>query len=262
MSRSPLFGPFLKIQRAKQHLAYLADIERQFFQSAQSKLIEKVDPATGNREVRVILDAEVPEEIHILCGEVIYQIRSALDQLAVSLARLSNGPVKLKDIYFPTGNSDLDFQRQLNEKTKGIDPDLVLQITLAKPFDGGNDVLRSVFPLANVDKHLELIPTHAGGFIDGMSHFELSDFVGTGITIDGKLQSLYDGVLITTLSPTGHFKPRNAQARLQINGQITFGDISPVQFEPVVQCLAKRIDAVEKVVRDIDGYCQETNRIA
>ena len=86
----PLWGPIRKIERAKEQLSSLVD-EIDFFLASDSYgiAVEAHDPRTGTYSLRarVTREVEPPLEWSIRIGEIAYNARSCLDQLACAIAR-------------------------------------------------------------------------------------------------------------------------------------------------------------------------------
>jgi hypothetical protein len=261
MARALFYGPDLKIKRADQLLIQLRQIEAAFFQENRPELIVEADPQTGNKLAKVVLKAEATEETYYLVGEIIYHLRSSLDQIAVALARVSVSKPNVRKIYFPSGDNIKGLVASRKANTKGIDTDLVKLMLRLKPYDGkrGNEALRSIFRLANIDKHLEIIPAANSGQIQGISNFIIQN-ANTGLLIGGGLISLYEGITISDLGQNGTIRPRNTNAQIQVSGQITFGNVSIYEGVPIVGKLHELVSLMQGILQMFTTYCGDTNR--
>lgn len=247
----PLLGPRIKLDRANHHLVELERTERQFFDQNPCRIIYDTQSKPGRKLAKIILDARPPEIIHVLAGELIYQLRSALDQTAVAFARLSSGPTKPKHIHFPTGDSFKGFvasckafnrpKNRLVGNLRHFDCDLRKAILRTKPYDGGNEALRAVFRMANIDKHMDLIAIDSLGGIKGLSDFT---FIGGGI-VAGPPADLNEGVVFSDMEPDGKIIPNHPNAKINVAGQITIGDVDPsLRGKPLVRALAEMVKEV------------------
>jgi len=78
--RLPLI--FYKVERAEKHIEDLLLACEAFFDSKPYEIEIKVDPDKSERSYHLVRMAEVPDEIMLICGDAIHNLRSALDYLA------------------------------------------------------------------------------------------------------------------------------------------------------------------------------------
>jgi len=112
--------------------------------------------ADGTQEAWVFQFEAVPEDLPIMIGEVLHNLRTALDHLAVALAVQHSG--SSSGVYFPFGKSKDIFENEVRRKTKKLPRDAVNLIRSLKPYKGGNDLLWSIHDLNREDKHIRLAP--------------------------------------------------------------------------------------------------------
>jgi hypothetical protein len=271
----PLMGPRIKLERANHHLIELETAEREFFDANPCRIIFDTDTKPGHKLAKIVMEARPPEIMHVLAGEIIYQLRSALDQTAVAFARLSKGPTKPKKVYFPTGQNFSEFRSACVSITRiqkfcaktgapytesgkpvgkllHLDGDFRKAILRTKPYDGGNEVLRAVFIMANIDKHMELIAIATSGEMTGVSDFS---FLGCNELIVGGPDNLNNGVLFCDLKPDGSIAPNNSNAKIHTSGQITLGDIGPTlsgkPLVPLIRSMVEEVGRVHKGFEDV-----------
>lgn len=253
----PLLGPKLKIERAYAHLAELQQAESNFFSSNVPSLVYEEDTERGCKLAKLKLDACSPEIIHVLAGELIYQLRSALDQIAVALAKMSASKPNIKNVYFPCDDSVASYEKSCKKCLAGFDDDLIVKIKSTQAYNGGDDTLRAVFRMANIDKHLEIIPVGASGNVSGISNFIVN---GGGLIIDGRMVSLREGIVISELSPEGTIAPKGPDSRITVAGQLVLGDVSIYEGQPVVPFLSKLTDKTRDVYNTLATHCEATGR--
>ncbi|MDJ0279017.1 hypothetical protein QLH51_19735 [Sphingomonas sp. 2R-10] len=221
----------MKIDRARALLAELQDIETRFFSEARCSIIYDTQTNPGHKLAKVKLDTPTPEIIHVLAGEIIYHLRSSLDQVAVAFARNSSGPTQPKNTYYPTGDNFRSFVKSCKgfDRKKGrltgnlrhFDTGLRKAVLRTRPYDGGNDQLRAVFRMANVDKHMELIAVAVRGGINVMQNFTIKGaFVGYMVNGPGNLG---EGVVFSDLMPEGSITPNHPNAKITVRGKICLG---------------------------------------
>ena len=217
----------------------------------------------GHKFVKIVLDARPPEILHVLTGEIIYQLRSALDQTAVAFARLSKGAggkkPKPSQVHFPTGDSAKGFLSSCGtfDRVKGrlagnlrwFDSDLRKAIMRTKPYDGGNETMRAVFRMANIDKHMELIAIGTSGGVSIFGDITINDAYRGLIASRGDLN---DGVIISDLRPEGSFTISGSDPKIYVSGQITLGDIAPYSGKALVPFLTSMIKEVGRAHADFE----------
>lgn len=152
---APLFhASAVKIKRARKHWAELDAMAKQHAAS---------NPVTHKR-----LDGEhgpgfhtqfrgVSEDFGAVVGDLMHNLRAALDLMACDLARANGRSVN--NVYFPfcdgVGELDEMIKRRHFQRTGSA---AVALLKSLKPYRGGNDALRAIHDLDIQDKHQELIP--------------------------------------------------------------------------------------------------------
>jgi hypothetical protein len=252
-------GPYHKLKRARDHLIDLEQYERSFFETNRPTIVIETDPMTGHQIAKVKLTVKPPEIIHVLVAEIIYHLRSSLDQIAVALGRLSASKPNVKKTYFPTGDRFKAFRADRMKKLAGVDKDLVLLVVKLKPYGGGNDLLRSVFPLANEDKHLELIAMAASGQITGIQGYT---FVNASIALDEGPRALHDDITFAQFYAPGGIIPNDDNSQVKVNGRITFGNVAGLHGIPVISRLEELTQLIEKVLEVFVTHCRTTGRVS
>jgi hypothetical protein len=156
-----------KIARAREHLQALESCSTGYA-GDETNLV--VDESEGAKKLRFHNDP--PIDIAILAGEIIYQLRSALDHLAFELVQRNPTGAALpkgweRDCHFPlclkvpTQGSppvvmSLPLPFNFFRKTlPGITPDAFAEVQRLQPYNGGNGAtqLGWIEQLANIDKH-------------------------------------------------------------------------------------------------------------
>ena len=90
----PKHGPtladaYLKTTRAKLHLDSLRSELDAFRKSNPCRVFRKENYTLGRYEIRVKVE-ETPDHIPLILGDLLYCVRSSLDQLTWSLAKLTD----------------------------------------------------------------------------------------------------------------------------------------------------------------------------
>ena len=252
-------GPLLKLDRANHHFVDLEGSEREFFQKNAVSIVIEDKPKGDGKFVKIRLDPPPPEIMHVIAGEIIYHLRSTLDQIAVAFARLSLAKPNSSKVHFPTGENLPDFEGHCKIYLAGFDQDLADQIIGTKAYDGGCDTLRAVFRMANIDKHFELIPAGASGRLMGLEGFTIAN-AKTGLIIGGAIQSLKDGIVISDLGPRGIFMPNKPKAQIHVAGCVTLGEAAIYNGKPLIPFLRSMIDKTTQVCASLREHCIKTGR--
>ena len=112
MSASHVFiDSTLKLNRAKDLIKDLRDsLDRDLKIHPPKTKIEKPIDNSISFEVSYNL----PRQNSAILGDIIHNLRSSLDLMAVELVRHKGG--KTKDVYFPFSHSETDFNKMINRK--------------------------------------------------------------------------------------------------------------------------------------------------
>src|SRR5689334_24738258 len=112
MGLMPFHSVLLKIERAKKHIAELEAERDSFFGFNPYTFDSKLDPQTGKRQFYCKRVSPVPDLFSLIVGDVLNNLRSALDHMAYRFVRLGNAPTgdNLRNAYFPIGENVTDYR--------------------------------------------------------------------------------------------------------------------------------------------------------
>jgi uncharacterized protein YbcI len=146
-----------KVERAKENLR---DMERLFAKDGYFPGI--------NMHVRArkqLLGAFLTYHIRLLtlasAGDVVVNLRGALDHLAYQLTKVHRPRITLKqerDISFPICKDQTAYEKTRKAVEKLLGPEAIKLIDALKPYKGGNEALFRLNELNNINKH-KLLPT-------------------------------------------------------------------------------------------------------
>jgi len=223
-----LSGPRAKIERAYEHRNALESelVPVLSGERHQIQLSAKLDPDTGNHVFRV---ASMPESfrrrVAVIVGDLVHNLRSALDQLAWQLVLDYSGrPTKrgeIKRIKFPI---ETDSQRLTRTHTfNKVSPSDQTLLDRAQPYNGLDDPklhgLTILEELSNRDKHQTLNPslvvTNRGGVPDTQTNVAGFDifrfwFTGAGESLEigtEVFQTRIVGTVDAEVEVAGHATP-------------------------------------------------------
>jgi hypothetical protein len=143
----------LKIKRADKHIAELQTAILAFKATDPHEVTAKRDPQTRKPIYYVHKADPVPEDIALIAGDVIQNLRSAVDHLAYQLV-LAAGNTPDIATSFPIFDTSDKYESGKNGKVKGMDPVAIKAIDAVEPYKGGKgDILWRLHRLNNIDKH-------------------------------------------------------------------------------------------------------------
>ncbi len=152
MTQQPFLDSYRKIDRAKVHLAELERV--QAYWSDQTLFGKQIAPHESHLSVRA---APVPQNAGAIVGDVVHNLRAALDLMAVALVRGKGG--NTKNVYFPFADTADNLAARIKDKNfHRAGPAAVTLLEEIAPYTGGNAALRELHDLDVQDKHHALIP--------------------------------------------------------------------------------------------------------
>ncbi|MDQ6867933.1 MAG: hypothetical protein M3178_05865 [Pseudomonadota bacterium] len=149
-----------RVSRAEEHLA---DFVRKVAQRGQEQIDAiTFNPDPNNPQQFIINQVHLPMDFSfsILIGEIVYNIRSALDYLVFELAGLDSGYL-IEGTQFPIEDKKKGFKRRIQGGwLDGLNSAHIAAIEALQPYRGCDwtAVLKN---LSNPDKHVHLVPSRA-----------------------------------------------------------------------------------------------------
>lgn len=189
----------LKVARATEHIGAINRIVTAI--ASRTDSYELVKDLEGRLVVRFLADP--PEDISILAGEAIYQLRSALDHLVFNLVDINQTRVVLPSNWFKRcefplwteipvhqinrGNTCAPLPYKCFSKSlPGISKAAFEFIESLQPYrtgEGNHNVMRILAKLSNIDKHRHLTPILPR--IAVHDHFKSSSGLSDSRTVGG-----------------------------------------------------------------------------
>lgn len=202
----------VKIERAKKHLG---DLEAAIIESRGKHsyiVIRDVNKPVGGVSLGgppVTKVGEVPVDVISIAGDVVHNLRSALDHLAYQLAVTGTpGKEPSRRVEFPIAKDATTYEAEKARKLEGIRPDTVKVIDALKPYKGGNDAIWRIHELDNIDKH-------RAHFSVGHEYLLFGDWMPTGYLVRNAGSPHFDG--------TEGFDP-DVQQNIQLEVEKALGD--------------------------------------
>lgn len=234
----------VKIERAKQHLRNLEAVRDRFIETKPYLIESKHDPQTGYDIFSVTNVQTPPADIGIIAGDVIHNLRSALDHLAYQLVYV-NGATHTKQTSFPIWDDATEYKAQRARKVKGMEQSAIDAIDATEPYQGGKGAGLWVLHYLDIaDKHHALLTTLIS--LTG-AHFEVPGFwqrgfkgIG-GFSLPGFGKPLKDGDIIATREP-------NMGKAMELTLDITLTEPEVIKGRPLLVTLQLLIDLVDNLI--------------
>jgi hypothetical protein len=266
--RKKVLDLLVKVDRASKHLMDLALETQRFWRDPRPyEIVHEDNLDTGERTYYLRVHKELPPEFSALIGDIVQNLRCALDHLAWHL--VTTGPVspkaKERNVYFPIFETESEYREGKMKKIEGMTPAAIDAIDAVKPYFRldtvgiGNPALYWLSVINIQDKHRLLIPVW-------------SDAVGHSITKSKRaewasvLQSAYGSpdadVMIPFLVPDG--PPVNGSKLctlpiaevdddMKFRFQMAFGEPAGIRGKEVLSTLKNMHRIVREIVFDFDA---------
>jgi hypothetical protein len=161
-SRHPLRGPLLKLARAKEHFSELRERAEAFLATEPYEWSMEAEEFTdGTREYRISasVDDYPPIELGVLAGDVVQNLRAALDQLIWAYSARDK---RNRRTAFPICLTAEEYRKSSPSKIQGVPEEGREFIETWQPFQLGDGAvahpLAKLQQLSNTDKHRTLLP--------------------------------------------------------------------------------------------------------
>lgn len=155
----PFRASTVKIARAKKHISELEGAVAAYFASEPVRFTYDPTPPDGMKtgfQFRFEVQG-VPDEMGAIIGDIIHNLRAALDLLASDLCRISQKPTN--KVYFPFCEEEGRLDEAIRDKNfDRCGQPAVRLLRELKPYRQGNVALRALHDLDILDKHQMLIP--------------------------------------------------------------------------------------------------------
>jgi hypothetical protein len=159
--KHPFSAPEIKIQRARKHLHDLETETAAHFAANPPEFDMQLESTPGFLGIRTSFRIPgAPEALGAIVGDVIHNLRAALDLSACEIVKAAGQPDG--DVYFPFCKDEIELDSMIKRKRfDRAGPDAVALLHELKPYHNGNAMLRVLHDLDIRDKHQALIPSAA-----------------------------------------------------------------------------------------------------
>lgn len=155
----PFNSPKIKIRRSRKLLEELTSEIDAFFATNPARCTAQIVEIRGRQQVHLTMGTDpVPEALGAITGDVIHNLRAALDLAACEMVARMEG--NTNGVYFPFCDNPDDLDVMIKRRNfHRAGPDAIALLQQLKPYRGGNTALRAIHDLDVQDKHHSLIPT-------------------------------------------------------------------------------------------------------
>lgn len=151
-----LKGPRAKVERAKEHVRDLEVEIGTFFESGPYEVGPDEESEPGKRLTKLTKAESPPCRLALIAGDVVHNLRSALDLLFWQLVE-ANEVTPTRQDSFPIHDTAQKFEAGGVPQVEGrISKDAIDVLRAIKPYKGGNDALWRLHRLDIADKHRTL----------------------------------------------------------------------------------------------------------
>lgn len=146
-----LSDAFMRLERAGEHFEELQREIATYVDANERFSLIKVE---GQAATALMPPAPPPAQIGVIAGEVIYNLRAALDYLVYQLAILDSGK-EVNGTQFPIEAKPQGFKARRKTYLRGVNESHIAAIEALQPYNGA-DWTRVLRQLSNFDKHRAL----------------------------------------------------------------------------------------------------------
>jgi hypothetical protein len=235
----------LKIERANHHIRNLKAAVHSFRSARPNPYTIEIKPdPDGYHELVVVRQvSDIPDDVFLIAGDAIHNLRATLDILACCLA-MKAGAASVESVEFPFAWSFKDFASSGKQgKIQMLGADAIRWIAELEPYRGGDDLLHALHILDINDKHCRLLAITPGP-VDG-EIVSTKDAVRT--TVQVEWIPMEKGVVIER-----RIKGDYSQNELRISLNIAFGDYPTLKNRPIMTVADELIDKVKTIVADCE----------
>jgi hypothetical protein len=234
----------IKLERAKKHLCDLEAELRDWRGKYSAIVIRGEDPKVPLGLSQMSYDPFtrvplLPANAIAAAGDVIHNLRSALDHLAYQLAMVGTPGIDPgREVGFPVAKDLASYEHVKVKKVQRMKPEVVKAIDALKPYKGGNDALWRIHELDNIDKH--------------RTHFTVAhDYLLAADWMPGEYLVRISG----TPTFTGSFD-QDIQESIQSEMEKTLGESEIVQGKAMLPLLTELVEFVNKLVTDFEQFLE------
>jgi len=251
----------LKLKRAERHIQELEAALLAFKRNNPYKIGTKEDEKTRCLVYYITQAEEIPAAIPLIAGDILQNLRTALDHLAWQLVPAGD---RNSQTAFPISDDATKYSSDKLRKIDGMPKAAADGIDATKPYKGGNDAIWRLHRLNNIDKHRLLVTVGASFRSVNLGPHIIGEMLKAGIA---KHLGLKPGTTIPI--PNLHLRPKDNLFPLKVGSElfidlpgaevnpkmnflidVAFGEPNVCEGEPVLETLKNMSSVVGGIVSD------------
>jgi hypothetical protein len=243
-SGHPLRGPLLKLGRAKEHFAELREKGEAFLATEPWAWdMEAEEFSDGTREYRISasVDDYPPIELGLIAGDVVQNLRAALDQLVWGYSASSK---RDRRTAFPIYTKEENFRESAPSQVRGLSEEGLANLERWQPFQPGGQAdrhpLAMLQRLSNTDKHQTLLPLAVvqkrPPVLAGYGEWKIEDYH----YFDPTAAQLIEGTEVMTFLISGELPDQEAPHPF-LTWQLVIEGCSLADFEAMIEYVGNEI---------------------
>jgi len=272
-------GAYLKIERAKGHLAELVRITQPLntaFYDAYVRestgrgsgiVINFGAPNANNKtfEIAYVPKKPVRQMLATYIGDIIHNLAAALDYSATLIVRTCEGDARF--VSFPRHDTRKQFvssglHRDIETCFPSPDKFFKFLIDEVKPYGDGNKLLYSVSKLDKIDKHNFILPIVTVGMMKQAKPVMVSGNLidGNSVSGDANTEIIFGPVTIPEGVSTENFQMSFSTEILFPQGSILEGLVAIPTLTDMINTVTQTVESVEEFVLNA-GVSIQSSRV-
>jgi len=246
MSVSNLKDVKLQLSWANRHIQELSRLISDFAGTNPYAVFFEDEPGTGRVALKVRTNGTIPDELRMLTGDAIHNLRVPLDYLVCEFAAMS-GKDK-KGVMFPFGVDAAAFGTEAEKKLRKLDSPIREFIKKLEPYKGGKG--HSLWMLHHLDighKHLDVVTLATQSSTRKIGFRQVTGGDAHIKQIIMGFQSLKEPLELMTVS-----KGATVNTNIEIETSVGFGDDEVAQGLEVLTTLKQIEVHVLQVIADAE----------
>lgn len=246
----------LKIKRAQKHIGDLEQVFTRFINTQTHTFSIQYETETDTYSVEVHFKEAIPNELALILGDAVHNLRTALDHATWELIGIDGG-TQDRDTAFPFSKLKPEYEAACNRIKTPRDDTKKFLLALAAYPDGAGEKLFALNRIDNVDKHQVLTPIIG---MAGVDYVEL--IMPNGETFMRMTNCAF------RMGPDGRARMigdvgRNLIVKLNYDSeptlQVFFGDVEFFQALPLIETLMDLSYAVSDVIGQFEVLVEGRN---
>lgn len=238
--------------RAKQHINDLNRAVDAYLAERPMRVVRGQYPKTGEIKFFIKTEKTPPEELSLILGDAVHNLRSALDLLI--FAMVGDQAPQPERVLFPfskdaKGLGSTIANRQVHIASKEV----IDELHALKPYPGGNELLSGLHALDVRDKHHLILTVGRAaqmtgdelGAITGMA------FAGPGVITFGNATGIARQKIIAPRQWRRRTPDTEKETDIQPAFTICFGKSEPFSGGAVIPILGRLVAEVETAIADL-----------